>query len=105
MRNIRSAVKGGGLGATRLSGSQINAIKASPKGQLPSFLRSVTPRVGASVTRTKDGSELQAGVRTRGGTGIHVGAGYSKSRKSAGLDVTLTRGRKRVGSFGVSGRR
>ena len=48
---------------------------------------------GASLLKTRTGSEIQAGVSV-GKRGIHVGVGYDKRRKSAGADVTYTKGKK-----------
>lgn len=45
-------------------------------------------KAGASLLRSKNGAELQAGIGD-----FHVGAGYDKKNRSAGLDVKL--GKKR----------
>ncbi len=81
--------------APKLSPAQIRSIKQSPKGQLPKFLSVGNKKAGASLLRTKDGAEVQAGIGK-----THVDAGYSKSNKSAGFGIS--RGNK---SFSVSVKR
>ena len=78
----------------KLSAQQLRSIKMSPKGVLPRFLEVGNSNIGASLLRTKDGSEIQAGLTTKKGTNVHVGAGYSKSRQSAGFGVSLIRNGK-----------
>ena len=81
----------------KLTPQQIRSIKQSPKGELPKFLQVGNSNIGASLLRTKDGSEIQAGVTTRKGTNVHIDAGYSKSRGTAGFGASLIRNGKRTG--------
>jgi hypothetical protein len=81
----RGKVVGGMSKAPTFSSAQLRSIKQSPKGVLPKFLSVGNKKAGATLSRSKDGAEVQAGIgRT------HVGAGFSKSRKSAGFDISRT---------------
>lgn len=83
----------------KFSAQQLRAIKQSPKGKLPKFIEQYTEvgnkKAGASLLRTKDGSEIQAGIgRT------HLDAGYSKKNRTAGLHITRTSRSGKTRSFG-----
>lgn len=48
---------------------------------------------GATYLKTKSGREVQAGMGNKT-AGVHIGAGYDKKNKSAGVGVSVSLGGK-----------